>query len=66
MAAQAHGHVHSPTQLYALHTGLYGLLNHLIEIGDERGIRLLAESFQMHDGYQEEWRLAAPVQSEAP
>lgn len=54
----------SPTQLYALHTGLYALLNHLIEAGDEQGIRLLAESYQMYDGYREEWRPSTTGESE--
>lgn len=46
----------SPTQLYALHTAHYALLSHLVARGDEQGIRLLAEGYQLHNGYQEPWR----------
>lgn len=52
----------SPQQLYALHTAQYALLNHLLERGDEQGIKLLAEGYQMHSGYQEPWR----PQADAP
>lgn len=46
----------SPQQLYALHTAQYALLNHLLERGDEQGIKLLAEGYQLHSGYNEAWR----------
>lgn len=50
----------SPPQLYALHYAHYNLLLHLQERGDEHGIRLLAEAYQLHPGYQEPWRPAEP------
>lgn len=46
----------SPTQLYALHYAHFNLLLHLQERGDEQGIRLLAEGYQLHSGYEEKWR----------
>lgn len=50
----------SPSQLYAVHYAHYKLLLHLQERGDEHGIRLLAEGYQMHPGYEEKWRPVKP------
>lgn len=47
---------HSPMQLQALHEGHYVLLDHLVEAGDEKGTRLLAECYQLYAGYEEKWR----------
>lgn len=46
----------SPMQLQALSESHYRLLDHLLESGDERGVRLLAEGYQLHSGYKEKWR----------
>lgn len=46
----------SPMQLQALSESHYRLLDHLLETGDERGVRLLAEGYQLHAGYKEKWR----------
>lgn len=46
----------SPMQLLALSESHYRLLTHLLESGDDRGVRLLAEGYQLHAGYEEKWR----------
>lgn len=46
----------SPMQLLALHQAQASTLNHLVRAGDEHGVRLLAEGYQLHAGYREEWR----------
>lgn len=47
---------HSAMQLLALHQSHAALLDHLLKGGDDRGIHLLAEGYQLYAGYQEKWR----------
>lgn len=54
----------SPPQLFAVHSAHYNLLLHLQERGDEHGIRLLAEGYQLHPGYDERWRPQATEQKD--